>query len=110
MIVNIDDILTLNQKNIQGLTLLPISDVYYSNTCYSREKAWNKGRKIPLKSIAGLKADGVKKIDISVVEIDSETKSLRIIINGDCLNYKDLRSNIARRGAVVNSVDQVIVQ
>jgi hypothetical protein len=54
--------------------------------------------------------EGVKKVDITVVEIDSETKSLRILINGDCLNYKDIRSNIYKQSAIIKSVDQVIVQ
>jgi hypothetical protein len=56
------------------------------------------------------KIEGVTKVDISVVEIDRETKTLRIIINGDCLNYEDIKSNIGRQSAIIKSVDHVIVQ
>ena len=54
--------------------------------------------------------DGIKKVDISVVEIDEETESLKVIIDGNCLNYEKLRSHMARQGAVIHSVDQVVVQ
>lgn len=54
--------------------------------------------------------DGVTKVDVSVVEMDAKTESLKIIIDGTKLDYEVLRSHLARQGAVIHSVDQVVVE
>ncbi len=54
--------------------------------------------------------DGITKIDVSVVEMDEKTESLKILIDGTNLNYEDLRTHLAIQGAVIHSVDQVIVE
>lgn len=54
--------------------------------------------------------DGITKVDVSVVEMDEKTESLKVIIEGTSLNYEGLRSHMARQGAVIHSVDQVVVQ
>jgi hypothetical protein len=54
--------------------------------------------------------DGVTKIDISVVEMDEKTESLKVIVDGTDLDYEGLRSHMARQGAVIHSVDQVVVE
>jgi len=54
--------------------------------------------------------DGVTRIDISVVEMDEKTETLKIIIDGTKLDYEGLRSHMARQGAVIHSVDQVVVE
>ena len=54
--------------------------------------------------------EGVTRVDVSVVEINEKTESLKIIINGTRLDYEGLRSHMARQGAVIHSVDQVIVR
>ncbi len=54
--------------------------------------------------------DGVTKIDIAVVEMDEKTESLKVIVDGIRLNYESLRSHMARQGAVIHSVDKVIVE
>ena len=54
--------------------------------------------------------DGVTKVDVSVVEMDAKTESLKIIIDGTKLDYEVLRSYMARQGAVIHSVDQVVVE
>ena len=53
---------------------------------------------------------GLTKIDISVVEMDEKTESLKIIVEGTSLDYEELRSHMARQGAVIHSVDQVVVE
>ena len=54
--------------------------------------------------------NGVTKVDISVVEMDEKTESLKVIVDGLGLNYESLRSHMARQGAVIHSVDNVIVE
>ena len=54
--------------------------------------------------------DGVTKIDISVVEMDEKTESLKVIVDGINLDYEGLRSHMARQGAVIHSVDKVVVE
>ncbi len=53
---------------------------------------------------------GIKKVDISVVEMDERTESLRVIIDGANIEYEELRSHMAKQGAVIHSVDQVVVE
>lgn len=52
---------------------------------------------------------GVTKVDVSVVEMDEKTESLRISIDGTDVDYDDLRAHMAKQGAVIHSVDQVVV-
>ncbi len=54
--------------------------------------------------------DGITRVDISVVEMDEKTESLRIIVDGVGLDYEAIRSHMARQGAVIHSVDQVVVE
>jgi hypothetical protein len=53
--------------------------------------------------------DGIKRVDVTVVEMDEKTESLRIIIDGN-VDYENLRAHMARQGAVIHSVDQVVVE
>ena len=54
--------------------------------------------------------DGVTRVDVSVVEMDEKTESLKIIIDGTKLDYEALRAHLASQGAVIHSVDQVVVE
>jgi hypothetical protein len=54
--------------------------------------------------------EGVIKIDVSVVEMDERTETLRVIIDGNDFEYEKLKSHMARQGAVIHSVDQVVVE
>jgi hypothetical protein len=53
---------------------------------------------------------GLNRVDISVVEMDEKTESLRIIVDGQSIDYEDLKTHMARQGAVIHSVDKVIVE
>jgi hypothetical protein len=53
--------------------------------------------------------NGVNRVDVTVVEMDEKTETLRIIIDGN-INYDYLRSHMAKQGAVIHSVDQVVVE
>ena len=53
--------------------------------------------------------EGVQRVDVAVDEIDEETVSLRVVIDGD-VNYDGLKTYLARYGAEIHSVDRVIVE
>ena len=53
---------------------------------------------------------GIDEVDVTVVEMDERTESLRIVISGPSINYEDLKEHMGKQGAVIHSVDQVIVE
>ncbi len=52
--------------------------------------------------------EGVEGVDVTLLEIDKETETLKITIDGD-LEYHKIRTEIENWGGVVHSVDQVVV-
>jgi hypothetical protein len=53
--------------------------------------------------------DGIKRVNTTLVEMDERTQSLRIIVDG-IIDYEELRGHMALQGAVIHSVDRVIVE
>jgi len=53
---------------------------------------------------------GVTKVDVSLVEMDEKTESLKVIIFGSNVDYDELRDHMAKQGAAIHSVDQVVVE
>ena len=54
--------------------------------------------------------DGVEKVDISLVEMDERTESIKIVLDCSRINYDALKDHIGKQGAVIHSVDQVVVE
>lgn len=54
--------------------------------------------------------EGVKRVSVVVNEIDVETVTLTITIEGPDIDYDDLRETVERLGGVIHSVDQVIAE
>jgi len=52
---------------------------------------------------------GVDGVNISLVEIDQDTESVRITLEGDNINFNHLETTIKDCGAVIHSVDEVAV-
>ncbi len=52
--------------------------------------------------------EGVEGVDVALLEIDKETETLKITIDGD-LDYQRIRAEIEDWGGVVHSVDEVVV-
>jgi hypothetical protein len=71
-----------------------------------------KAHQPPLPEFASFVGElgGIKRVDVSVVEMDEKTESLRITIDGVNIDYEELRSHMAKQGAVIHSVDQVVVE
>jgi len=53
---------------------------------------------------------GVTKVDVSLVEMDERTESLKVVLHGTEINFDKLKEHMAKQGAVIHSVDQVIVE
>jgi len=49
---------------------------------------------------------GVDGVDVTLIEIDRDTDTLKVAIEGE-LDYNTIRSVIEERGGVVHSVDEV---
>ena len=54
--------------------------------------------------------DGIEKVDITLVEMDEKTESLKVVLNGIAIEYEALKEHVGKQGAVIHSVDQVIVE
>ncbi len=54
--------------------------------------------------------DGIEKVDITLVEMDEKTESLKVVLSGTAIEYEALKEHVAKQGAVIHSVDQVIVE
>lgn len=51
---------------------------------------------------------GVRSVNIKVNEIDVETLTLTVVIEGEDIDYTKIKSIIESMGAVIHSVDEVI--
>ena len=69
-----------------------------------------KGHSIPEFAEVLASVDGVGRVSVIVNEIDVETVTLTVTVEGPDINYDELRSHVERLGAVIHSVDQVVVE
>ena len=53
------------------------------------------------------KIDGVKGVNITVLEIDKQTESIKVTIEGDDLDYDTIQKQLEKYGAVIHSTDEV---
>nr|MDO8075547.1 DUF211 domain-containing protein [Candidatus Freyarchaeota archaeon] len=51
---------------------------------------------------------GVVGVNITLIEVDAETESVKITVEGNKLNYSEIKEKIENLGAVIHSVDQVV--
>ena len=50
------------------------------------------------------------RVDVTLVEMDERTDSLKVIVEGNGIDFETLREHISKMGAVIHSVDQVVVE
>ena len=55
------------------------------------------------------RVSGVKAVNVTVTDTDVEVLGLVIVIEGDDINYDDVRRVIEDLGGAIRSIDQVIV-
>ena len=51
--------------------------------------------------------DGISGVNISLEEVDAETDSIKITIEGNNINYNEVNKAITECGAVIHSIDGV---
>lgn len=51
--------------------------------------------------------EGVEGVDVALLEIDKETETLKITVDGE-LDYPKIKSTIEEWGGVIHSVDEVV--
>jgi len=51
---------------------------------------------------------GVAGVNLSLYEVDQETENVKVTIEGDNLNYDEIRRVINELGAVIHSIDEVV--
>jgi hypothetical protein len=54
--------------------------------------------------------ESLTRVDITLVEMDERTESLKVVLNGTAINYDALKEYMGKQGAVIHSVDHVIVE
>jgi len=51
--------------------------------------------------------DGISGVNISLEEVDKDTDSIKITIEGTNVNYNEINNTISECGAVIHSIDGV---
>ncbi|MCD6324560.1 MAG: DUF211 domain-containing protein [Desulfurococcales archaeon] len=69
-----------------------------------------KGHSIPEFAETLISVEGVRRVSVIVNEIDVETVTLTVTVEGPDIDYGDLKETVERLGAVIHSVDQVVVE
>lgn len=54
--------------------------------------------------------DGIEKVEVTLVEMDEKTESLKVVLSGSAIDYEVLKEHVGKQGAVIHSVDHVVVE
>jgi hypothetical protein len=61
-------------------------------------------------AVALTKVKGVERVDSSVVEVDAETETIKVVVEGKDLEVEAIAEKIRDLGGVVHSVDAVVAE
>ena len=50
---------------------------------------------------------GDYRVDITVVEVDENTETLQVVIEGEAIDFESIQSSISDLGGSLHSIDQV---
>jgi hypothetical protein len=53
-------------------------------------------------------APGVSGVNLSLYEVDQQTETIKITIEGDDLDYEEIKQSIDNLGAVIHSIDEIV--
>jgi hypothetical protein len=62
---------------------------------------------VELSKVISLK-NGVSAVNISMVELDLRVENVKITIEGDDINYEEIRELIEDMGGSIHSIDEVV--
>ncbi len=51
-----------------------------------------------------------EKVEVNLIEKDDRTESLEVILRGCDISYDSLKEHMGKQGAVIHSVDKVLVE
>jgi hypothetical protein len=63
----------------------------------------------PLEFSSALAELGSYRVKLTVVEMDEATETLRVVVEGDHVDFEQLQARIADLGASLHSIDEVEV-
>ena len=49
-------------------------------------------------------------VDISLVEMDEQTDSLKVVIQGEDIDFDGMKDYMGKKGASIHSVDNIVVK
>ena len=55
-------------------------------------------------------ADGEYRVSVNVLEVDENTETLQVVIEGDAIDFETIQSSISDLGGSLHSIDEVEVQ
>lgn len=61
-------------------------------------------------AVALTKVKGVERVDSSVMEVDAETETIKVVVEGKDLEVDAIAEKIRDLGGVVHSVDAVVAE
>ncbi len=61
-------------------------------------------------AVALTKVRGVERVDSSVLEVDAETETIKVVVEGRDLKVEEIAEAIRELGGVVHSVDAVVAE
>ena len=50
---------------------------------------------------------GVHGVNLSIYEVDQQTETVKITIEGENLDYEEVKDSIENLGAVIHSIDEI---
>ncbi|BAJ50441.1 conserved hypothetical protein [Candidatus Caldarchaeum subterraneum] len=56
-------------------------------------------------ALTGLR--GVTKVEVSIIEVDADTETVKLTVEGNNINFEQIANTVKQLGAAVHSVDQV---
>ena len=65
---------------------------------------------LPLFATFLAELESVERVEVTLVEMDAKTDSLKVVLYGSGIDYDALKEHVGRNGAVIHSVDQVNVE
>jgi len=51
---------------------------------------------------------GISKINITLSEVDVDTETVKIVIEGDGFNYEEVKKIVKKFGGAIHSIDEVV--
>ena len=54
--------------------------------------------------------EGVTTVNVTLVEMDEKTESLKVVLEGPQIELDELKKHMEKQSAVIHSIDQVVVE